>query len=228
MAEVIGHDVSSDMVIDRVPAPTEAEFQREYLHASRPVIFTDVVQTWKAWGRWSSAYFREVWGAHQVVATPARAGYAQVNASKGYLPFREMRMTEALERLERGGDEGVYLIVPLDRYLQGLLGELEVPVYCKGRPGLRPRLWMSAPDIGVPLHRDFSENLVAQVCGVKRFVLYPPEEFHRLYAFPRGAAMPTFCLVDGEAPDTRRFPRSADARRIVVTLRAGEILFLPS
>jgi hypothetical protein len=227
-ADVIGPDVSSEIVIDRVPAPSEAEFEREYVHGSRPVIITDVVQTWKAWGRWSSAHFRDTWGTQQVVATPTRDRYAQLNADKGFLPFREMPMTEALDRLERGGDDGVYLIVPLDRYLQDLLGDVDVPVYCKGRPGLRPRLWMSSPDIGIPLHRDFSENLVGQVYGVKRFVLYPPEEFHRLYAFPRRAAMPTFCMVDAESPDTRRFPRSAEARRIVVTLRAGEMLFLPS
>jgi lysine-specific demethylase 8 len=225
---VIVRDASPEIVIDRVPAPSPAEFEERYRRASQPAIFTDVVPRWKAWGRWSRDYFRVTWGQHQVLVVPTRGRYVQHDAREGHLRFREMPMAEALERLDDGGENGVYLIVPLDQYLPGLLGEVEVPAYCKDRPGFRGRLWMNAPDIGVPLHRDFSENLIGQLDGVKQFVLYPPEEAHRLYAFPRRSPVPTFCQVDGEAPDPVRFPRCADARRAVVTLRAGEMLFLPS
>ena len=96
------------------------------------------------------------------------------------------------------------------------------------RPGFRTRLWINAADIGTPLHRDFSENLIAQVRGTKQLILYPPEAAHSLYAFQRRSPVPGFSPVNAEVPDPVRFPRSVDARRAVVTLHAGEMLFLPS
>lgn len=221
------HDMPSETMIDRVPAPSEDEFEQKYLRASRPVIFTDLVSSWKARERWSLDYFRTAWGEHQILSVLTRGRYAQHGVPNGYV-YREMLMAEALDLLEGGQDEGAYLIVPLQRYLPGLLDDLDVPVYCNGRPGFRPHLWVSAPDIGVPLHRDFYENLLCQVTGVKQIVLYPPGEWHRLYAFQRRSPSPGFSPVNGEAPDATRFPRCADARRVVVTLRAGEMLFLPS
>lgn len=227
MTGPVVREASSEIAIDRVPAPSQAEFEREFLRASRPAIFTDVVPGWRAWGLWSRDYFRRVWGDHKVPVMPTRGRYAQYDGQKGYL-LREMPMAEALDRLDQGGEEGVYPIAPLDRYLHGLLDELDIPVYCKGRAGFRSRLWISAPDIGVPLHRDFSENLIGQLVGIKQLVVYPPEEWHHIYAFQRRSPVPTFCGIDGEAPDLVRFPRSAHARRVVITLRAGEMLFLPS
>ena len=227
MPQVIGHEAPSEIVIDRVPAPSQAEFERQYLHASQPAIFNDVVPRWRAWERWSRDYFRQVWGKHraQVMITSGRN--VQYDPNRSYA-FREMPMDEALDRLERGSEDGAYLMVPLERYLPGLLDDVEVPSYCDARPGFRTRLWINAADIGTPLHRDFSENLIAQVRGTKRLILYPPEAAHSLYAFQRRSLVPGFSPVNAEVPDPVRFPRSVDARRVVVTLHAGEMLFLPS
>lgn len=210
-----------------MPAPSQDEFERRFQDASYPVIFTDLIPRWRAWGRWSLPYFRTAWGGHRIQTVLTRGRYARHEIPDGYV-YREMRMSEALDLLEGGGDDGAYVIVPLERYLDGLLGDVEVPAYCRGRPGFRAKLWVSAADIGVPLHRDFYENLLCQVVGIKQVVLYPPEDWHHLYAFQRRSPSPGWSPVDGEAPDVQRFPRSADARRIVITLRAGEVLFLPS
>jgi lysine-specific demethylase 8 len=216
-----------ELAIARIAAPSERIFERDYVEASRPVIFTDLVARWKATRCWSPDYFRSVWGEHRIMTVLTRGRYAQHFIPDGFV-HREMLMRQALDLMQGGTNEGAYVITPLERYLPGLHDDLEIPEYCKGRPGFRSHLWMNAPDIGVPLHRDFYENLISQVVGSKQFVLYPPDDWHRLYAFQREAPSPGWSPVDGEAPDPQRFPRCAEARRIVLTLHAGETLFLPS
>lgn len=230
VAPLIAHNSSSEIVVERIAAPSPGEFERRFRRASVPVVLTDVASRWKAYGLWSHDYFREAWAQERVPVLPTRGRVGQYNPQIGY-EFPEMPMAEAIDRLAQGGRESVYVMVPLDRYMQSLLDDVDVPVYCKGHPGFRSRLWVSGYDIGVRLHREFSENLIGQVSGVKELTIYPPEEWHHLYAFPNGVPVPTFCQVDledGEPPDPARFPRYAQARRAVVALQPGEMLFLPS
>ena len=220
----------SEILVERAPAVTPMDFERRYRRASQPVVFTDLIPKWKAWRRWSHKYFHDVWREHKVPVLPTRGKLGQYNPSKGYV-FPEMRMADAVDRLQQGGHESVYIMVPLDRYMRGLLDEVDVPPYCAGHVGFRSRLWISGVDIGVRLHREFPENLICQVSGVKEITLYPSEEWHHLYAFPNTAPVPTFCQVDledGEPPDPARFPRYAQARRATVRIEPGDMLFMPS
>src|SRR5689334_22273851 len=64
-ADTMGSAAPTEIVIDRVPAPSPEEFESRYVSGSQPVIFTDLVPTWRAWGLWSPEYFRQTWGDHQ-------------------------------------------------------------------------------------------------------------------------------------------------------------------
>jgi hypothetical protein len=92
------------------------------------------------------------------------------------------------------------------------------------------QLWMgfgSAPDKPVtPLHRDNLHGLLAQVSGVKRLLLYSPDQADLLYA---SAAFNTSqpCAVDPSAPNLKRYPRFARAQALEVRLAPGEVLALP-
>src|SRR2546428_495326 len=109
----------SEILVERVPAVTPMDFERRYRRASKPVVFTDLIPKWKAWRRWSHKYFHDVWGEHKVPVLPTRGNLGQYNPSKGYV-FPEMRMADAVDRLQQGGHESVYVMVPLDRYMRAL------------------------------------------------------------------------------------------------------------
>src|SRR5215510_4917584 len=92
----------SELPVGRVAAVPPMEFERCYRRASKPVVFNDLIPTWKAWRRWSHRYFHDVWGEHTVPVLPTRGKLGQYNPSNGYV-FPEMRMTDAVDRLQQGG-----------------------------------------------------------------------------------------------------------------------------
>ena len=108
-------------------------------------------------------------------------------------------------------------------------------------------LWLGAGGQRSALHRDFSENVHAVLQGVKRFVLFAPNESRRLHprpepsnrlghasALPDGARTCSAHLQEGGgaggsscAAEFARFPE-ARARALACTVSAGEMLYLPS
>jgi hypothetical protein len=108
-------------------------------------------------------------------------------------------------------------------------------------------LWLSVRGSRSSIHFDPFHNLLVVAVGVKRVSLWPPAETRRLYPLVRGAqhvaalhisadAQTSQALggessnhsaVDFAAPDFARHPLYADAVAQVVTLRAGDALFIP-
>eukprot|EP00050_Salpingoeca_kvevrii_P011409 m.15146 g.15146 ORF g.15146 m.15146 type:complete len:1016 (-) comp3415_c0_seq2:71-3118(-) len=92
------------------------------------------------------------------------------------------------------------------------------------------RLFSSALRIGSKglqlwTHYDIMDNVLCNVIGRKRVVLWPPSEVENLYV--EGA---TSQVVDIDNPDLERFPRFANtaATRIELILEPGDMLLLPA
>jgi len=116
--------------------------------------------------------------------------------------------------------------------------------------GIQPdvvNFWMGDERAVSSLHKDHYENLYVVVSGEKHFTLLPPIDFPFLYETPFISATyqqnrtgefvvkddqpPTFVPwipVDPDNADLDRFPLFQHARPIHCTVRAGEILYLPS
>ncbi|EKF31682.1 hypothetical protein MOQ_004479 [Trypanosoma cruzi marinkellei] len=84
---------------------------------------------------------------------------------------------------------------------------------------------LNAPPLQLWTHYDTLDNVLCQVVGKKRVVLFPPSEYNNLYMSGSSSA-----VLNIDAPDLGRFPRFADACRhaIEVVLEPGDMLFIPS
>ena len=113
-------------------------------------------------------------------------------------------------------------------------------------------IWISAQGKKSLLHFDVYENLLCQVAGEKTLVLYDPMQLPLLYPMDMkerdfvfkgddfkscGAGICTrdlnnevdnFSPVNVAKPDLKRYPLFAKAKPINITLKAGEMLYLPS
>lgn len=97
------------------------------------------------------------------------------------------------------------------------------------------------------LHKDHYENLYGVVSGEKHFILYPPTDIPFLYEHPYPSAeyvrgengslqlrlreddgLVPWISVDPLKPDYSKFPLFQHAKALRVTVKAGELLFLPS
>ncbi|XP_058411905.1 HSPB1-associated protein 1 [Diceros bicornis minor] len=98
-----------------------------------------------------------------------------------------------------------------------------------GRNGRESTLWIGSMGAHTPCHLDsYGCNLVFQVQGRKRWHLFPPEDTPFLYPtrIPYEESS-VFSKVNVVNPDLKRFPQFQKARRHMVTLNPGQVLFVP-
>ncbi len=88
----------------------------------------------------------------------------------------------------------------------------------------RVNLWFGSANTLSGLHHDRSPNWYTQVYGEKQFILFSPDQVPFLY--PQGDRHTS--AVDPVHPDLEAHPRFADARPLVVRVKAGQVLFMPS
>ena len=99
----------------------------------------------------------------------------------------------------------------------------------QGRDGKDTTLWIGSEGACTPCHYDtYGCNLVAQLWGRKRWVLFPPGESERLYPtrIPYEESS-VFSSVNITNPDLSRYPRFADATAFEVCMHVQYcVLFL--
>ena len=74
-------------------------------------------------------------------------------------------------------------------------------------------------------HYDITNNLLCQLTGTKRVVLYPPHQVRNLYVHTSSSR-----VIDIDNPDYELFPkfRLAEQHRRECILQPGDVLFIPS
>lgn len=78
-----------------------------------------------------------------------------------------------------------------------------------------------------PAHYDEQQNLLAQLVGRKRVVLFPPKDWRGLYPFPLHHPHDRQSQVDFFRPDLDRFPRLSELTPIECILHPGDVVFIP-
>ncbi|CAN2389094.1 Cupin superfamily protein [Pristimantis euphronides] len=98
-----------------------------------------------------------------------------------------------------------------------------------GRDGRDSTLWIGSRGANTACHIDsYGCNLVLQVQGRKKWLLFPPEDTASLYPtrIPYEESS-VFSKVNVVNPDRRRYPAFSRARPHVVTLLPGQVLVVP-
>lgn len=210
--------------ITRIKVPSKEEFA-DYVRRAQPVVIAGAMDSWPA-RKWSAEYFRATYGDRMVPAAPVREGKVVYGAKFG-VRYQEIRFTEWLDALLAGSPPPSYLMFPLAEILPDLLEDLRVPSFCPAAPWTQTRFWMSPQDTGSPMHHDLPDNLLAQVIGRKRITLVPSADSWRMYRYPLTSHLPQCSRIDVEKPDPARYPRFEKARRVVVEIGPGDLLYLP-
>jgi hypothetical protein len=104
------------------------------------------------------------------------------------------------------------------------------PFFERHGPPAIAQLWMGRGGSGVRpvtlLHRDDLHGLLAQLYGIKRLLLFSPDQGELLYP-SKAYTNSQPCQVDPTAVDLARHPRYANARAIEARLGPGDILVNP-
>jgi dTDP-4-dehydrorhamnose 3,5-epimerase-like enzyme len=216
---------SSD--VERIGAPSYDTFRRRYLNRRQPVVIGGAMTHWPAMRLWNVDYIGRAIGDRPITPLIMNDGRMNLDLREG-MQVEEMDFASYRRQVEGRDAPPYYLRLALEGPFVDLLSaDYDVPVYCSRRIFMKRNLWLGRTGVATGLHYDMTHNLVAQVVGRRRIVLFAPSERRNLYPYPMRTLSWHHSPIDLDAPDLTRYPRFARARRYEVEIQRGEMLFIP-
>ncbi|KAG8348646.1 Leucine carboxyl methyltransferase Cupin like domain [Trypanosoma vivax] len=230
--------------VEELPLTSET-FAKLVQCPTRPVVFRDVdmgscVVSWK-----SRAYLKEMEGRTIVSVHVAHRTHLLDFVKKNFT-FRHVPLADLLdhcgatqEKNKSDEDKEVWYLRSVAsnmrndranfwRDFAGLRHDFSLPPAAASHIEERMHqacLRISAPPLQLWTHYDTLDNVLCQVVGRKRVVLFPPSEYQNLYVSGSSSA-----VLNIDAPDLEQFPRFLEAsyHAMEVILGPGDMLFIPS
>jgi hypothetical protein len=210
-----------------VAVMTMREFSSEHMAGDTPCLITDGLAGWPAMERWRPETIADIAsGLVDVDISPFRF---PTDGEENPPKLRDVPFKEAAELILRSTADGpkYYLFAQnMRRRLPGLLADINFPPL--PTPVAQINLWFGSPGTITHLHFDGSDNFFGQCYGLKHFTLFSPDQAPYLYPYPLGSRVSHASFVDVGAPDLGKHPLFARAEPIHLTVRPGEMLFLPA
>lgn len=205
--------------------------------AARPMHITNVPQLKRLGEVWTDAWIVEKVGDQLVDLDYSEDGvfpggsgvYDGVRRQMLKLPIGEL-----IERIRAGGtedapDSRLYVYGANPRPFETLLADYCPPVELIGEADqMHTQFWIGGEGATTPAHFDVADNLLGQVRGTKRVLLWSPEQYPYLYVNPTGARSERNSKMGSlEDVDYDAFPLFKQTTAFQCELAAGDILFIP-
>ncbi|OFD69124.1 cupin-like domain-containing protein [Bacillus mycoides] len=209
--------------IDKVDSITDKEFLTNYALKSKPVLLTGIIDNWKATKEWSFDYFKEKYGDTIITIHTCRP---PTNTE-----LYETSLGEYIDYIKKGDfeDNPWYCdwtftenTPEISEEYQAItaFGDNWIDNIPKGILNEPKWIYIGPKGSGTSLHIDFCMTSAwnAVIVGQKKWAFFSPDQAPYLY--------------DGEVdvfnPDFEKFPLFKKAQPIIVTQKAGEVMYTPS
>src|SRR5215472_2038012 len=206
-------------------------FSESHFFGLEPVLITSgLEEDWPAMRKWSPESLREMNLPSEVKLNISQDGSFKLNREGlpadtfNHKVVKSISFSKAIDAILEAGDSGPkYYIsqINITKKLPKLLPDIQI---WHRSLVAGPNLWFGSAGVQTQLHYDEGINIFAQIYGEKKFVVYPPGDSPKLYPYESGS---TLSRVDYNNPDLESFPEFAQAKELVISVQAGEILLLP-
>lgn len=216
--------------LSRTRGMTSQEFLDNHYAPSRPVVFEQLVKSWRACTHWSAEYLAEKIGDRTIEYQGDRTTDPRFELNKD-AHKRQASFAEFIELITLGNDNDFYItaynsdtnreaLAPLAEDLGSLDGLL---AYRDKQSDAM--FWIGPANTFTPLHHDLTNNLLVQFVGRKQIVLVSPADTPRLYN-----DLHVFSAIGDLADpglDTSLHPLLNGLRFEILILNPGDALFIP-
>lgn len=213
-------------------------FLRDVYPKRRPAVLRDV-GLGPCLEKWAPQYLREKGGALEVkvhVSTESKMDFLHKNFVYKTLPFNEF-VKRASEKKHSEfflcEDESYYLRslgedvrkepADINKQFPVLAADFRIPQFFEPECFFSSVFRISSCGLQLWTHYDVMDNLLAQVTGTKRVVLYSPQDALHLYMSGDKSE-----VLDIDFPDLEKFPEFIKAKRLECVLQPGDLLFIPA
>ncbi|XP_031562148.1 tRNA wybutosine-synthesizing protein 5-like [Actinia tenebrosa] len=238
MADEAESKITKAKMIQIYHEVTKEQFLNQISAARVPAVLKGV-DLGDAVEKWTPQYLAKVGGEKPVkvhVCNEGRMDFIHKNFAYKTLPFNHLVM-RASENVH-----SEYFFSPEEKYYLRSLGEdprkdiSDISVHFPSLaqdiklPDLYPEqqffssvFRIASPGCQLWTHYDIMDNLLIQVSGRKRVVLFSPQDASNLYLNGDKSE-----VLNIDNPDLKRFPRFSSAVPFECHLEAGDVLFIPA
>ena len=201
---------------------TREEFQAKYYIPQKPVVLRGLWKQYPAYTKWTMDYFRKTMGDIEV----GLYGNRKEDLSKTLqVPNAVMRFDKYLDLIEHEPTDLRLFLFPVFKHRPEMLKDFGYPDIVS-RYIKMPFMFFGPAKSVVRMHQDIdmSNVFLTQFHGLKRVVLFPPNQSDLLYRLPFNV----HTIVDIDHPDYSEFPGLNYAKGMSTMLEHGDTLFMPS
>lgn len=216
------------LCVDNVESLSKKRFINHYYKNRKPVLVQQGAHNWPAINKWSEDYFIEKIGKAQVVLNQFE--HIKKSISRVLLP--KMEMQEAINTMRNNRDITKKYYILRDSIVNHhpeLLHDIHQISFLDSHVFCSKDLWFGDGGNITPIHFDAADNCVVSIFGEKTFYLYPPQETHCLYPnnIITGGRF-NFCQITSRFLfDRSKYPLAIKAKCYKVTIKPGDILYIP-
>jgi len=196
--------------VERVIAPSGAEFRERFENRREPVVIEGALRDWPAMQRWTGDQLLANYGD-----TPCTFG-------EGRGSLREL-----VEQIRAGSAEWTDITLMQAPYL---VRDIRPMPYFAPAEVTFANVWLGG-NKRTQLHYDLADNMHSVVRGKKRFFLCAPDQHSKLYPVVpiRGQRRTlSYTQFDFFAPDEDAFPALREVGYYIADLAPGDSLYLPT
>ncbi|XP_058255011.1 bifunctional peptidase and (3S)-lysyl hydroxylase JMJD7 isoform X2 [Hemibagrus wyckioides] len=207
--------------------PSPLQFFRDWINSNKPCIIRNAFNDWPALTKWNPTYLRQVVGSKLISVAVTPNGYADaVNGDRFVMPEeRQMTFSALLDIIEgRNKSSGVFYVQKQCSNLTEELPELTADVQQAHIPWMSEALGKMPDAVNFWLGEEQAvTSKLYQPATYKQkqdgsFEIVDEEDSKKVPWIP----------LDPLNPDLERFPSYRQARPLCCTVKAGEMLYLPS
>ena len=227
-------------VVPRVHCPSVLTFAEQWAMSREPVVITGAIEHWPALREWAEPKYLLSVAGKRLVPVETGGSYTADEWRQELMTLHDMISRFGADPWDvshnvdddcEGIEEATVYLAQHDIFTQipELADDISVPDYCccigSGEPP-QVNAWFGPAGTVSPLHYDRYHNMLCQVVGRKRVLMFAPSDSHRLYAHP-DAMLHNTSRVDVVEPDLAAFPLFAEAKRFECVLGPGDMLYIP-
>lgn len=208
--------------------PSMESFYRDIFQPKVPTIIKGCMNHWKSLELWKDTeYLKNVAGA-RIVPIEIGSRYTDEDWAQQLIMFSKYLETHISSKCAEVG----YLAQhQLFEQIPELKNDFSIPDFCsfsdeesENSPDINA--WFGPAGTVTPLHFDPKNNLLCQVVGYKRIILYKPEDSEYLYPYETRLLSNT-AQVDPYEPDYKKWSKFEKVKGFLCYLKPGEMLFIP-
>ncbi|CAK9820558.1 Bifunctional peptidase and arginyl-hydroxylase JMJD5 [Anthophora plagiata] len=208
--------------------PSMELFYKEIFMPKVPAILKGCIGHWKALNHWKNLNYLIKVAGNRTVPIEIGSRYTDEDWTQQLLTFSEFLQKYVLTKNDQVG----YLAQhQLFDQIPELKDDFIVPEYCNftdnddvEQPDIN--VWFGPSGTISPLHFDPKNNLLCQVFGYKRVILYNPNDSLNLYPYDTRLLNNT-AQVDPMNPNYEKWPNFSKAKGLMGYLKPGEMLYIP-